>query len=443
MAGDVERIPGPGRWPLAVRAGQFLFLSGQLPFEPTTGQLVAGYDDLPPEGRWPRTGSLLVDGQEGPMAAQVWWIYDRISSTLRQLGSSLEDVLLLTGWLADFRQWPVMNRIRQRTFGEGHYPPSTTFQVPGLGADGAVALFETFALAEGPLRKEPVGSGHQVGYYYPGAKVGDLIFLAGEVPADPERGLVVRSYGDLDAEGQALATGQIGPDGWEGRIRAQAWFVYQRIQGLLEANGSSLRHVVKQNVYLRDPRDYPAFEGISRQVLGDRLPATTVVQVDEYGHRDFALEVEVVAVTADAPAPTRVEVASVPALGPGFPLAVAAAPFVCLSGQLPLDPASPGTIVSDTPAGGGLPELAARQTTQVYAHARAILAEVGLGLEALVRQVIYVADPTVLSAVESVAAAATGDAPPATTLVQVRSLWPRPALVQIDFTAYAPAGESP
>ena len=438
----VERIPGPGRWPLAVRAGQFLFLSGQLPIDPTTGQLVAGYDDLPPEGRWTQTGSLLVDSQEGAMAAQVWWTYDRIGSTLRQLGSSLDDVLLLTGWLGDFRQWPVMNRIRQRTFGEGHYPPSTTFQVPGVGADGAVALFEVFALGQGPLRKEPVGSARQVGYYYPGAKVGDLIFLAGEVPADAERGLVVRGYADLDAEGQALATGQIGPDGWEGRIRAQAWFVYQRIQRLLEANGSSLRHIVKQNVYLRDPRDYPAFEGISRRVLGDRLPAITVVHVDEYGHRDFALEVEVVAVTVDGPPPQRLQAASVPALGPGFPLAVAAGPFVYLSGQLPLDPASPGAIVSDTPAGGGLPELAARQTAQVYANARAILAEVGLGLDALVRQVIYVADPAVVAAIESVAAATTRDAPPATTLVQVRSVWPRPALVKIEFTAYAPAGES-
>jgi 2-iminobutanoate/2-iminopropanoate deaminase len=279
-----------------------------------------------------------------------------------------------------------------------------------------------------------------VGHYFPGARVGSLLFLAGEVPADPERGLVVRGYADLDAEGQALATGQLGPDGWEGRIRAQAWFVYQRIRRLLEANGSSLRHVVKQNVYLRDPRDFPAFEGISRRALGAQLPATTVVHVDEYGHRDFSLEVEVVAVTAAAPPPERLEVGGVPTLGPGYPLAVAAEPFVYLSGQLPLAPAH-GAIVSDTPAGGGLAELAARQTAQLYANARAVLAELDLGLDALVRQVIYVSEPSVLPAVEAVAAAATRAAPPATTVVQVRSIWPRPALVQADFTAYV--GERP
>src|SRR4051794_4435989 len=182
MTDDIARVPGPGRWPLAVRAGQFLFLSGQLPVDPATGRPIADYDDLPSGGCWTRTDSLLVDGQEGPMAAQVWWTYNQIAAPLQGLGSSLANVLLLTGWLADFRQWPVMNRLRQRTFA-GHYPPSTTFQVPGLGADGAVALFETFALADGPLQKEPVGSDRQVGHYYPGARVGHHIFLAGEVPA--------------------------------------------------------------------------------------------------------------------------------------------------------------------------------------------------------------------------------------------------------------------
>jgi enamine deaminase RidA (YjgF/YER057c/UK114 family) len=97
--------------------------------------------------------------------------------------------------------------------------------------------------------------------------------------------------------------------------------------------------------------------------------------------------------------------------------------------------------VSDTPAGGGLAELAARQTAQLYANARAVLAELDLGLDALVRQVIYVSEPSVLPAVEAVAAAATRAAPPATTVVQVRSIWPRPALVQADFTAYV--GERP
>jgi hypothetical protein len=36
-----------------------------------------------------------------------------------------------------------------------------------------------------------------------------------------------------------------------------------------------------------------------------------------------------------------------------------------------------------------------------------------------------------------VSLAQTRDAPPATTLVQVRTLWPAPALVQMEFTAYA------
>jgi enamine deaminase RidA (YjgF/YER057c/UK114 family) len=436
MGANVERIPGRGVWPLAVRAGQFLFLSGQLPVDPATGRMIAGYADVPAEGRWLETGSLLVDAQEERMAAQMWWLYHQIGATLERLGSSLDAVLLINGWLADFRLWPVMNRVRERSFGPGRYPASTTFQVPDLSCAGALALFETLSLAEGALPKEPLGSSRQVGYYFPGSKVGPFLFLAGEVPADPERGLVVRGYADLDAEGQALATGQLGPDAWEGPIRAQAWFTYQRVRRLLEDSGSSLQHVVKQNVYLRDPRDYPAFEGISRRVFGDQLPPTTVVPVDEYGHRDFNLEVEVTAVVAGAVQPERTQSERLPSLGPGFPLAVRAGPFVFVAGQLPLDPAS-RAIVASGPGGAGHAELAAAQTAQIYANLRTLLGEQALDLRALVRQVIYVADPAVIPAVEAAAAAATRAAPPATTLVPVRSLWPAPALVLIDVTAYA------
>lgn len=429
----IERLPGLGPWPLAVRAGPFLFLSGLLPRDPATGRLIAGYDDLPPAGRWPRTGSVLVDAIEGPLAAQCWWLYDQIGRVLADLGSSRAAVLRLTGWLTDFRLWPVLNRVRERAFGPDHYPPSSTFQVPSVGAAGAHVLFETLALADGPLRKEPLGGGPQVGSYQPGARAGPLLFLAGEVPADPARGLVVRGYADLDAAGQALATGQLGPDGWEGRIRAQTWYVYQRIARLLATHGSALQHIVHQSIYIRDPRDYPACEAVVRRVLGVELPATTVVPVDEYGHRDFALEIEVTALAADAPPAERVAVAGVPPLGPGFPLAVGAGPFVFLAGQLPLD--ARGRVVAD--ATGGRAALAARQTAQVYENARLVLAELGLGLDALVRQVLYVADAAVLPAVEAVAAAVTRAAPPATTLVPVRTLWPAPALVQLAATAYA------
>jgi 2-iminobutanoate/2-iminopropanoate deaminase len=431
----IERIAGAGRWPLAVRAGQWLFLSGQVPIDTGTGRLIAGYADLPPAGRWPATGSLLTDALEEPTAAQVWWLYDRIGSTLEQLGSSAGSILLLSGWVTDFRQWPVLNRVRARTFGPDRFPACTTFQVPWVGAAGAVAAFETLALAAGPLQKAPLGSSRQVGAYLPGSKVGPLLFLAGEVPADPERNLIVRGYADLDAEGQALATGQIGADGWEGRIRAQAWYVYQRIARLLADGGSSLEHVVKQNVYLRDPRDYPAFEGISRLMFGDELPATSVVTVDEYGHRDFDVEVEVTAVTADSPRPLRIESDRLPALAPGIPLAGRAGPFVFFSSQLPLDPTR-RRVVSDD-GGGGKAELAARQTAQIYENLAVALGEAGLDLRHLVRQVIYVADPAVVPVVEAVSLAQTRDAPPATTLVQVRTLWPAPALVQMEFTAYA------
>ncbi|MDE3074760.1 MAG: RidA family protein [Chloroflexota bacterium] len=427
------RMPAPRvrEWPLAVRAGQFLFLSGLLPVKADSGEMVAGYDDIPADARWLETGSLLADALQERTAAQIWLLYERLGDTLERLGSSKAGILLLNGWLTDFRQWPVLNGIRKRAFPPEAYPVSTTFQASGLNAPGAAALFEAIALAEGPLKRLPIGSAEQVGAYFPGSKVGPFIFLAGEVPADPVGPVIVRGYDDLDPEGRKLATGQIGPDGWEGRIRAQAWFVYRRLAKTLEAVGSSLAHIVKQNIYLRDPRDYPAVEEIGRMILGEKMPATMVVAVEEYGHREFLLEVEVTAVEQGSVSIERVESSSCPSLGPGFPAAIQAGQFLFISGQLPVPPGGRRVV-----AGGRTKaELAELQTAQIYRSVLALLRERGLGADALARQVIFFSDPATASAIERVARHITGSAPPATTMVQVPALWPEPSLVQIDFTA--------
>jgi 2-iminobutanoate/2-iminopropanoate deaminase len=124
-----------------------------------------------------------------------------------------------------------------------------------------------------------------------------------------------------------------------------------------------------------------------------------------------------------------------PALGPGIPLAARAGSFVFFSSQLPLDPAT-GRIVRDA-GGADHAARAAHQTAQIYDNLSLALVEQGLTLDSLVRQVIYVADPALAPAVEAAALAATRAAPPATTLVQVRTIWPAPALVQLECTAYA------
>lgn len=407
-------------WPVAVVADPLVFISGILPVDCESGRVLSGRDEY--------EGSPLGRAAIARFSAQIAFLYDRIHAILRRLGASQDDILLINGWLADFREWPMMNRIRGRQFSNGNFPPSTTFGIPGVGVDGARALFEALAvLPREGLSKQPLGSNRQVGFYYPGSQVGPLIFLAGDVAADPERGLIVRGYDDLGPAGASLASGQLGPDGWEGPIRAQSWFIYERIRTLLEGAESSLQRILKQTIYLRDPRDLPAFAEISRSVFGDRLPPTTVVQVDDYGRREFLVEIEVTAATAA----TDVRLISI------RPEAAAAGsqagPFIFFSGLLGIDPAT-SEVTHGAPGVDSQSELAALQTGYIYDQAAALLADEGLDISSLVRQVVYYADPAVRSSIERVAAARTRKSPPATTFVPVRSLWPAPAQVLIDFT---------
>jgi enamine deaminase RidA (YjgF/YER057c/UK114 family) len=403
---EIVRIPSSSLWPEAVHAADgFVFLSGQSAHESNA---------LPESENW------LVESIEGETAAQIMAVYRQIAASLERAGSALEQIVLMNGWYADFREWPVMDRLRRSFFDRSAYPVSTGFGAAGFASDRTRALFEVIAVTK-DRERQVVGNPLQVGSYAAGSKVGSLFFLAGEVPADIEAGKVITAPEDLGSAAPKVATGVFGLDGWEGKIRAQTWSVYDRIRRTLEDAGSGLDRIVKQNVYLRDLRDLPGFSRMSREILGDARPATTIVNVSEYGHQDFDLEVEITAcdraldfTTLDAEGRSYAD----------YPDATIAPPFVFLSGLVG---------VKHDVRGEQLP--LEDQTQSIYDEAERVLAAADLDRRALVRQVIYVADPRQIPAIEAIALERTNGATPATTFVGVDEIVPRNASVQIDFTA--------
>jgi 2-iminobutanoate/2-iminopropanoate deaminase len=83
-----------------------------------------------------------------------------------------------------------------------------------------------------------------------------LVFCAGQVAIDP-------------------ATGQI----VEGDVRSQTRRVLQNLEAVLQAAGSSLRHVVKTTVFLTDFDDFHAMNEVYAEFFGDRAPARSTVEV--------------------------------------------------------------------------------------------------------------------------------------------------------------------
>ena len=78
-----------GTTPTGCRAGEFLFLSAQVPRDLETGRVIRSLWDLPPEGTEQlATGFEHPDGREGPIKAQTWTIYTNLSRILAEQWSS-------------------------------------------------------------------------------------------------------------------------------------------------------------------------------------------------------------------------------------------------------------------------------------------------------------------------------------------------------------------
>jgi len=110
------------------------------------------------------------------------------------------------------------------------------------------------------------------------------------------------------------------------------------------------------------------------------------------------------------------------AIGP-YSQAVKVNGMVYTSGQIALRP--DGTMVEDD---------VVKQTEQVFANLRAVLAEAGSSLDRVVKVMAFVADINDFATVNEIYANAFGDHKPARSLVAAKTL-PKNALVEIEVIA--------
>ena len=134
-----------------------------------------------------------------------------------------------------------------------------------------IACASPFAAAQ-TTKRRAVKTGTPNGIFSPAIITGDLVFTSGQI-------------------GIAAKTGQI----VEGGIEAQLEQVFRNLEGVLEAAGSNIDHVVKATVFLVDMNDYNTMNELYKKHFKSDPPARSTVQVARLP-RDARIEIEVVAV---------------------------------------------------------------------------------------------------------------------------------------------------
>ena len=105
-----------GPYSQAVSEGGFLFTSGQIPLDPSTGELVPG-----------------------DIRSAVERVFDNIEAILSAAGLTLDDVVKTTVYLLRMSEFGEMNAVYARRFGN-HRPARSTVAVAELPKDASVEI---------------------------------------------------------------------------------------------------------------------------------------------------------------------------------------------------------------------------------------------------------------------------------------------------------------
>jgi 2-iminobutanoate/2-iminopropanoate deaminase len=110
-----------------------------------------------------------------------------------------------------------------------------------------------------------------------GYRVGDLLFVSGQAA--------------IDGNGQIVGVGN---------FEVQSKQVFANLERVLHAGGSSLAHVIKVTIFLRDMSNFPKIVELRGRYFTFPYPADTIVEVTSLYSPEALIEIEAIAVADEA-----------------------------------------------------------------------------------------------------------------------------------------------
>ena len=263
-------------------------------------------------------------------------------------------------------------------------------------------------------------------HYAQGSKVGDLIFLAGQIASDYKTGV------------PAELGRQPGYPFYGSDIKAQARYVLENLRALLEDAGSDLDHVVKAQVFILDCALFSEFDEVWKEFFSTPPPRTTV----ETGPHGLLVpgtlvEIDLIAVSKDAATqPEAVQSSSAAQPIAAYTPAVRWGDFIFPAGQLATD-FGEGGIAPEARVDPAFPYYASeieRQTEYTLNNLRALLEDAGSDLDHVVKAQVFLKDLNDFWEFDSIWREHFDSPPPRTTL-QIGDVLIGGALIEIDLIA--------
>ena len=305
----MEYLPEPGPAATAVRVEGFAY-GGLLIEVEAIAAVGVKKTRIMPKGHWDwsmpvsfsqgwKVGDLIFVGGQisadekgrtvgaGDIATQTRNSFECIRRVLNEAGADLSDIVKLNTYyvyegegraITEF--WEEMTKVRMEYFADPG-PVGTAVRVAGLAYEDLLIEIEAIA-ATGPKTRLMPADHWDWSMPVPlsqGWKVGDLIFVGGQISADNQGRTV-------------------GP----GDIAAQTRNVFESIRRVLKEGGADLDDMVRLNTFYQfegeggDITDFwEKMTKVRMEYLPDPGPAATAVRVAGFAYEDLLIEIETIA----------------------------------------------------------------------------------------------------------------------------------------------------